>query len=365
MADDDQLTTFLDARKPGAHLEDDFVPDDFVLMLGVDLRNFLKFPKAVADGVTFAKTQLDIRQEVDVELRRRARRLRRPYRPDLRFTDFSADALRTKVIPWSEAYLLVCVEGWVKEVGRRFGEEAMREIEWAAWTEQIAAELDRMRPSSCRRRGPTPIPTPAARSSTPSCSARTSSPDDLTKAELVRWFLEEPRYLLQCIEGWAAQIVVRHGLDEMFDIQFTLLGRDRAPPGEGAEGRLLGISGDTVEDWMKDLQMDATALPGKAFDLTFEMPEPDVGIADVQPLRRRRPMGGHGPARHPREELPLDVPEVDDRHDQDVQPEHEGRHPPPSHPGSRRATCCCRWRFSMRDEHDPEYVPVTLGTKPA
>ena len=29
---------------------------------------------------------------------------------------------------------------------------------------------------------------------------------------------------------------------------------------------------------MKDLQIDATALPGKAFDLSFEMPEPDVGI---------------------------------------------------------------------------------------
>ena len=29
---------------------------------------------------------------------------------------------------------------------------------------------------------------------------------------------------------------------------------------------------------MKDLQLDATALPGKAFDLSFEMPEPDVGI---------------------------------------------------------------------------------------
>ena len=25
---------------------------------------------------------------------------------------------------------------------------------------------------------------------------------------------------------------------------------------------------------------------------------------------------------------------------------------------------CCKWRFSMRDEHDPEYVPVELTTKP-
>jgi hypothetical protein len=26
---------------------------------------------------------------------------------------------------------------------------------------------------------------------------------------------------------------------------------------------------------------------------------------------------------------------------------------------------CCKWRFSMREESDPEYVPVELGTKPA
>jgi hypothetical protein len=25
---------------------------------------------------------------------------------------------------------------------------------------------------------------------------------------------------------------------------------------------------------------------------------------------------------------------------------------------------CCKWRFSMRDEDDPEYVPVALGSKP-
>ena len=36
------------------------------------------------------------------------------------------------------------------------------------------------------------------------------------------------------------------------------------------------------------------------------------------------------------------------------------RHPPSQGPGD----VCCKWRFSMRDEDDPEYVPVTLGTKP-
>jgi hypothetical protein len=39
----------------------------------------------------------------------------------------------------------------------------------------------------------------------------------------------------------------------------------------------LGIVGNTVADWMKDLQLDVTALPGKAFDVSFEKPEPDAG----------------------------------------------------------------------------------------
>ncbi|MBV9255639.1 MAG: hypothetical protein JOZ37_01940, partial [Actinobacteria bacterium] len=57
---DAQIDGFLEIRKPGAHLEDDVVADDFVLMLGVDLNNYPKFPR-VDDAVTYAKTDLDIR----------------------------------------------------------------------------------------------------------------------------------------------------------------------------------------------------------------------------------------------------------------------------------------------------------------
>ena len=84
--------------------------------------------------------------------------------------------------------------------------------------------------------------------------------------------------MLQCIEAWAAQIVVRYSLDEMFDIQWTLWGDSVLPGTKKLKAEYLGITGNTVADWMKDLQIDATALPGKAFDLSFEMPEPDVGI---------------------------------------------------------------------------------------
>ena len=77
----------------------------------------------------------------------------------------------------------------------------------------------------------------------------------------------------EVVPYWAAQIVVRYGLDVMFDIQFALWGDVVLPGTKKLKEQYLGITGNTVADWMKDLQLDATALPGKAFDLSFEMPE--------------------------------------------------------------------------------------------
>ena len=62
-AADAQLEGFLDIRKPGAHLDEDVIADDFVLMLGVDLTNFPKFSR-VDDSVTYPKGDLGIRGQV-------------------------------------------------------------------------------------------------------------------------------------------------------------------------------------------------------------------------------------------------------------------------------------------------------------
>ena len=66
MADrhDGEFDEFLAIRKPGAHLEEEVVPDDFVIQLRVDLNNYHKFPR-VDDNVTYPKGNLDIRQELD------------------------------------------------------------------------------------------------------------------------------------------------------------------------------------------------------------------------------------------------------------------------------------------------------------
>jgi hypothetical protein len=368
---DAQLDAFLEARKPGAHLEDEYVPDDFVLMLGVDLVNYPKFEKAVGADVTFPLAAMDIRQELDVDSGAELEDYSGPYRPDLRFTDFSRNALANRFLPWSEKYLLTCIEGWTTEVAKRFGETTMREIEWAAWTEQTAPELERMRseflPEWVEHRDPNAAVPEADRPATPVVYTGLFSPRpeaaELTKPELVRWFLGSHEYLLQCIEGWAAQIVVRNGLDEMFDIQYALWGEVVLPAVKKLKEEYLGITGTRVEDWMKDLQLDATALPGKAFDLTFEMPEPDVGImtfnrcvavAQWEGMGRPDILEKNCHSTCPKSmivttkfynpNMKVDILAIPPRKDE--------------------GDVCCKWRFSMRDEDDPEYVPVELTPKP-
>lgn len=59
------------------------------------------------------------------------------------------------------------------------------------------------------------------------------------------------------------------------------LGDTGLPGVKQLQADYLGSSGDTVADWMKDLQVDATAMPGKAFDVSFEMPEPEYVPVDL------------------------------------------------------------------------------------
>jgi len=364
MADkhDGEFDEFLALRKPGAHLEEEVVPDDFVIQLGVDLNNYPKFPR-VDDAVTYPKTNLDIRQEVDVDSGAELPDYSGPYKADLRFTDFSKAALADKLLPWSEAYMQLCVDGWAREVGKRYGAETMAEIEWTAWNDQVAPELERMQREylpagkvflDSNRNVPVD-----QRVGTRVIYTGLFSPDPstitLSKPEIVRWLLGSHEYLLQCIEAWATQITVRYGLDVMFDIQWTLWGDTVLPGVKKLKEEYLGITGNTVADWMKDLQLDATAMPGKAFDLSFEMPEPDVGIMTFnrcvavdqwEAMGRPDILQKNCHSTCPKSmivttkfynpNMKVDILAI----------------PPRKDPGD----VCCKWRFSMRTPDDPEYV---------
>jgi hypothetical protein len=359
-------------RRPGAHRDGGTtVDDELARQLGVDLVNFPRFDR-VDDDATYPVDRRDIRWETDVDSGRELDDYSGPYLPDLRFTDFSKRALATRIIPWSEAYLQLCVDGWAAEVARRYGPQTMAEIEWAAWTDLVAPELARMKteflPESLDYEDPN-----AGVAADERGQARvrytglfTARPDtiELTKPELVRWFLGSHEYLLQCIEAWATQIILRDGLDAMFDIQYTLWGDTVLPGVKKLKEEHLGITGSRVQDWMKDLQLDATALPGKAFDLSFEMPEPDVGIMTFNrcvAVDQWESMGR---------------PDILEKNCHSTCPKSMIVTTALYHPNMkteilaippRRAEgdVCCKWRFSMRDESDPEYVPVELTRRPS
>lgn len=363
--DDRQLDAFLRIRKPGAHLEQGVVEDGFALMLGVDLTNYPKFPR-VDDDARYPRVDRDIRGEL-VDSGAELADYSGPFKPDLRFMDFSKDALVNRLLPWSEAYLQLCVDGWAREVARRYGGETMAEIEWQAWINQVAPELDRLRrdflPAWVDYADPNSSVPEEKRLSTRVVYSGLFTPRpqaiDLPKGELVKWLLGSHEYLLLCIESWATQITLRYGLDVMFDIQWTLWGDSVLPGVKRLKEQYLGITGNTVADWMKDLQMDATAMPGKAFDVTFEMPEQDVGIMTFNRCVAVDQWEALGRPdileKNCHSTCPRSMIVTTKMYNPNMKVEILAI-PPRKDPGD----VCCKWRFTMRDESDPEYVPVEL-----
>ncbi len=187
---------------------------------------------------------------------------------------------------------------------------------------------------------------------------------ELSKEELVTILLGSHEYMLQCNQGIAMQIVVRHGLNDMFSMAWDIWSAKVLPAVKDLKARHMGIDGNDVAAFMKDLQIDASALPGKAFDLIFEMPEPDVGIMTFNRcpapvmwealgredilevgLPRHVPASIEETAKLYNPNMKMDIlaipPRVDDTH------------------------VCCKWQLSMRSPDDPEYVPVDLPQRPA
>jgi hypothetical protein len=293
-------------------------------------------------------------------------------RPSLHRLLDSKEALATRVIPWSEAYLQLCVDGWADEIAKRYGAETMADIEWAGWNDQVVPELERMRneflPAGTVYEDPNQHVPESERANTRVLYRGLfgARPDmtELSKHQLVTWLLGAHEYLLQCIEAWAAQVVVRYGLDAMFDIQFNLWGNTVLPGVKKLKEEYLGITGNTVADWMKDLQMDATSMPGKAFDMSFEMPEPDVGIMTFNrcvAVDQWEAMGRPDILeKNCHSTCPKSMIVTTKMYNPNMKVDILAI-PPRKDPGD----VCCKWRFSMLSEDDPGYMPIGLTRKPA
>ncbi len=357
---DPNLQTLLDVRQPGVDYEEHKV-DDFALSIGCDVENFKKFPR-VDDAVTYKKADLDTRAEIDLDSTAELPDYSGPFKADLRFTDFSNEAL-VSMYSLSYEYYALLVDAWAAEVATRFGDDAMHELQLSAWTNGILPHLQRIGEEFGALEGADQLPD----LETGVVAYNPFKPDDrlasCDKAQLVQLCLGSHEFLLLVIEAWAAEVVVRYGLDDMFDIQWALWSEKVLPEVRLMKGRWMNITTNDVAAFMKDIQIDATSFPGKAFDLSFEMPEEDVGImtfnrccaADQWEAMGRPdileknchstcPASSIETAKMYNPNMKVDIlaipPRVDD------------------------GNVCCKWQLSMRDESDPEFVPVELGPKP-
>jgi hypothetical protein len=355
---DKNLEEFLAIRQPDVDYKDQ-AKDDFAIELGVDLQNFKKFPR-VDDNVTYKKVGRDVRGEMGdptVDLPDYSG----PFKADLRFSDFSREQL-LRMLSMSYEYYVLLVEAWASEVGSRIGDDATRDLQSAAWTDGVLPHVPRITEEWMAFEGTDTMP----ELDTGVVAFNPFKPDprysECDKERLVNMLLGSHEFLLLVIESWAAQVVVRYSLDEMFDIQWSLWSAKVLPEVRRLKGRWMNITGNDVAAFMKDLQTDVTAFPGKAFELIFEMPEEDVGIMTFNKCCAPDQWEALGRPdileKNCHSTCPASLIETAKMYNPNMKVDILAI-PPRIDEGD----VCCKWKLSMRTEDDPEYVPVELTTK--
>jgi hypothetical protein len=338
--------------------------------------NYKKWP-VLDPEARYEVGRLDGRQELTVDPDIDLPDYSGPFRSDLRFTDFSREQL-VRMLEMCDDYRRVWVGAWLDEVELKFGRQDRLDIEWIAWRDVLAPALDPM----LREFLPEELIDARLQAADLGrfVGERPPGDDDLgidysvpfapepefvhrSKEELVTMLLGSHEYILTCNQAVAMQVVLRHSLDDMFQVSWDIWSAKVLPEVMELKARHMRMSGNDVAAFMKDLQIDASAFPGKKFDLTFEMPEPDVGVMTFnrcaaptmwEALGREDilekgchmtcPASIEETAKLYNPNMKMDVlsipPRVDDGH------------------------ICCRWQLSMRTPDDPDYVSVEIGTKP-
>ena len=363
----------LDVRQVGVDYEEHQQASP--LDIPVDLHNFKKFPVVDPPG-THKPTGVDTRGQIRADSSAELPDYSGPFKPDLRFSDFSNPAL-VNMIAMSDEYYRVCVSAWADEVAKRYGPEVMREIQTEAWQSIVLPQL----PAMLEEWMEIPIGQAEALAAKVAAEVTARQADggvvtinpfkadptsvEWPKEKLVKWALGSHEYLLTAIEGWAGDIVIRYGLDAMFEFQWDLWSEKVLPAVRDLKARWMKVGNGTVEAFMKDIQIDASSFPGKAFELTFEMPEPDVGIMTFNKciqVDQWESMGRPDIAeKSAHVTCPASIIETAKMYNPNMKVEILAIPPRVS-----KEHVCCRWRLSMRDESDPEYVqPDTTKNQPA
>ncbi|HTQ21320.1 hypothetical protein [Mycobacterium sp.] len=363
---DETIQKVLEVRKVNVDYEEQQAAAP--LDIPVDLHNFTKFPVVDPPG-THKPVGSDTRGEIQLGSSPELPDYSGPFKADLRFSDFSNQAL-VDMIAMSDEYYRVCVQAWADETAKRYGPELMREIQAEAWSTivlpQLAAMLTEWMPISAERAEALTAEVSAdvaarqADGGVVTINPFRAEPGyvELPKDQLVKLALGSHEFLLTAIEGWAGDIVIRYGLDVMFDFQWELWSEKVLPAVRALKARWMKIGDGTVEAFIKDVQIDASSFPGKAFDLTFEMPEPDVGIMTYNKciqVNQWESLGRPDIAeKSAHVTCPASIIETAKMYNPNIKVEILAIPPRVS-----TEHVCCKWRLSMRDASDPEYVEPT------
>jgi hypothetical protein len=364
--------TLSDVRKVGANYEEH--QQEVGLDIAVDLVHFKKFPVVDPPG-KYKKEGHDTRWDISPDDSLELPDYSGPFTQNLRFSDFSNNAL-INMLGMSDEYYRVCIEGWANSVGDRYGRDEMQRIQSEAWENHILPQLRGMIDEWMELTGDeaealvtkTQDEVAARVAAGGVVLVNPYAPEPAwakySKERLVKLALGSHEYLLLAIESWALAIVMRDGLDEMFAFQWALWSETLLPAAKDLKARWMGISGDTVEAFMKDIQVDATSFPGKAFELTFEMPEEDVGIFTFNKcvsVDQWEALGRPDIAeKSSHVTCPAAIIETAKSYNPNMKVEILAIPPRVS-----KDDVCCKWRLSIRTEGDPEYVPVTLSRRPS
>jgi hypothetical protein len=175
---------------------------------------------------------------------------------------------------------------------------------------------------------------------------------DFSKEALVKMQLMAHEYFMLIMECWAKEVAMRYGLDAMFDILNAIWSNPEVLKEiKALREKYMNITGHDIESLMKDFQVDTTALPGKYFECTYEMPEKDVGIYTFLKCKAVDQWEA------------LERPDILEKHCQVTCPESiigmaklynpnikvEILAIPPR---KSKNEVCCKWRFTMRKESD-------------
>ncbi len=265
-----------------------------------------------------------------------------PFNADLRFSDFANEAL-IDMLELSDEYYRACIAGWADSVAERYGRDEMLKIQTEAWRDMILPQLQVMIDSWMELTDDeaaaliadtqTEVTTQLAARGAVIINPYKPEPGwvDYSKERLVKLALGSHEYLLAAIESWAFAIVMRDGLAEMFAFQWALWSDLLLPAAKDIKARWMNISGDAVEAFMKDIQVDVNKC------ISVDQWEA-MGRSDIaeKAFHTSCPAAIIETAKMYNPNMKVEILAIPPRVSKD--------------------DVCCKWRLSIRDESDPEYV---------